>query len=676
MSDQGELYENSWILHHVLERFIGSREVVAARRKMKLLVERIFNAIEKDFKKFQAGSGAEGIDMKGSDEDLMFTDENVIVLCPEHDTCIPPDKRENTYAIMRETDSRPGYVALEVVQMGEKANNYLLKSVVPVGHLQFISSEIYVRVWYDDFIKSLPVEIHGPANTVNDQTSAAVATDYVVSFQCCNWPKVADEWVTRPRFYNWPDQALRDQIVQDGCHLVPVGDKTSADTFLQWRISFVTAERKLVSSLTRVQFLVYGLLKYFLKQISDMLKQLLGDIDIITSYIMKTVIFHAVENTPSLLWQEKHSFFCFMFCLNILISWTKIGYCPNFFIKRNNMFLGKVQGENQEKLLRFLVDLRNKKWGCLSVGTFIQPSIGERIARVRNGDWEYVLPPSSLLQLECDMIIVSGIVKCAHIPEVLPTSLALLSNLKSDVDEFISYAVTANGLRFKGMETFEKHVPARGNKEKYKSLRKSKKLLTPLASICKSPGELTLATYYYQTGNYSKALELCGHMISLFKTYFANDSVTQSLADMYEQIYSGQRFTLWRTFREAFVVDINLLKRAPHFCQLQLHQEIQISDSLPISPFPFAEFLSFLCYHELGDNERRDSALLRLVALKHKRELMDNVRWMIHNILGVCYEMVGSPRMALKEYRESIAIPVLNQSINPAKERIERLQQC
>lgn len=109
----------------------------------------------------------------------------------------------------------------------------------------------------------------------------------------------------RPGLNEWPDKTLRDEIVGGGCHLVPVGDKTSSDTFLQWRISFATAERRLVYCLSRVQFLVYGLLKYFLKQISDTLKQILGDTDILSSYIMKTVVFHAVEKTPWSFWQEK-----------------------------------------------------------------------------------------------------------------------------------------------------------------------------------------------------------------------------------------------------------------------------------------------------------------------------------------------------------------------------------
>ncbi|XP_033729962.1 uncharacterized protein LOC117319240 [Pecten maximus] len=686
MADQGELYANSWILYHVLDRFIGSRELVDIRRRIAVLDENFSNQNEFHAQIFLTGSKPEGMKMQGSDNDFMLTDTDVMVLCQDTgipdtsnpDTCNPLNYMHKTVLIMRNTDSRPGYVALEVVHAREISDRCLDESIVPVGELHLVSSEIYTRFLHDRFTCfQLHTEMHGPATNINTEgIHLSAGHDVSKTFRCYSWPKDADEWKTRPRLYNWPDQSLRDEIVQGGCYLVPVGDKTSDDTFLQWRISFTTAERKLVYSLTHVQFLVYGLLKYFLKQISDKLKQLVGDTDILSSYIIKTAVFYAVESTPGSFWQEKHTFLCFMFCLNILITWVKTGYCPNYFIKRNNMFLGKVHGENQDKLLCFLVDLHDKKWGCLSVGTFIQPSIGERMNTARNGLLEYVLKSSTLLELECNATIITKTFTYRWSLDVLPVSLALLSESKSDMDEFIGYTTTAGSLSQIGMETFGKHIAVSGNKEKYKSLRRSKKLLTPLASICTSPGELTLATYYYQTGNYSKALDICEHMIVSNKIYlspYTGKHIDENNAPR----LSGHGKTLLQKCKEGCTSDIRFVKNTSQFCPTYLHQEIKnVLDAhlLTIPPIPYAVFLSFLCYHKLGDTSRRDEALMHLRAVKHDVIKWVRIYWIVHNLLGICYEIVGDTQRAIREYRDSLSVRGFGQHMNPAKERIERLQ--
>ncbi|XP_021370379.1 uncharacterized protein LOC110461284 [Mizuhopecten yessoensis] len=314
MADQGEQYEKSWILHHILDRYIGSPEEVETRRRRVLQLELITCG---RLVTFYTGGGAEGIRLKGSDTDTMLIDNNVIVLCPFQDSSIPQDSKDKTVFMMRDADSRPGYVNLELVNQGPTRNKLINYSIVRDGNAFFISSEMCRRNLADSAgnMTNSIMETHGPAVTLTSvQSKTQFDHDLVVAFHCTRWPREAYEWVSRPRQHSWPDKSLRDEIVQGGWHLVPVGDRTSADTFLQWRISFTTAERKLIHSLTHTQFLIYGLLKYFLKQISDRLKPIFGDEDILSSYIMKTVMFYAVESTPGSLWQEKNTFFCFMLC--------------------------------------------------------------------------------------------------------------------------------------------------------------------------------------------------------------------------------------------------------------------------------------------------------------------------------------------------------------------------
>ncbi|XP_033754633.1 uncharacterized protein LOC117337652 [Pecten maximus] len=679
MTEQDDQDERSRILYHTLNKWIGNKELVSVRRKLTLTKERMINAGKCGINVFYTGSRSEGMQMKGSDQDVMLFYKTVIVTCPHPYISIPQGRANNSVLWMRDADSsRPGYVTLELVHLGQECPAHLIKSIVPVGKQKFISSEIHRRSYMDYLGKSmkLNVEVNGPATALMDEDShVSVDTDYVLGLSCPDWPKEANEWISRPRLHGWPDQVLRDQIVQGGCHLVPVGDKTSADTFLQWRISFTTAERKLMYSLTHVQFLVYGLLKYFLKQISGKLEQLLGDTDILSSYIMKTVLFHATENTPDSFWQEKHTFLCFMFCLNILITWVNAGYCPNYFIKRNNMFLGRFDAGNKQKLLHFLIDLHDMKWQCLSVGTFLQPPLGELVENMRNGATETLLPLPSGSECECDLKIFSEISSSICRPDELPVSLALLSKSKSDLDEFLAYVPTVQAVLLIGTESFGKHIHVRGNKEKYKHLRKCKKLLSPLASACTSPGSLTLATYYYQTGNYIRALDICKHTITSFKIYFGG-RIKREDKEMYRHQICGQRYTLLQKAQMIFASDILFTQNFAQLCPSHLHDEIEKleRDILNIPPVPYALFLSFLCYYELGDNMRRDTALSLLLYMKSNKYQGSDSTWIVHNLLGICYEMVGDTRKALREYNDSLAVKVFSQYLNPAKERIERLQ--
>ncbi|XP_069133045.1 uncharacterized protein [Argopecten irradians] len=684
MAGQNEIdeYKKSWILYHVMNNWIGSEELMEIRRKGVILKDLGINTEKQlSFCMFSTGSTSEGISMKGSDSDVMTILKDVVVLCR--------DQRDNTYmsnnrddmSVLRakHTDSRPGYVALKLVYLGRGCPSELIKSIVPVHDQFFISSEEYRRA-YTDIIKRLSkadFKMHGPASTfTGEKRKFANEVDCVQAFRYPYWPKEALEWVIRPRPNGWPNEALREEIVNDGCYLVPVGDKTSAYTFLQWRISLATAERKLVYSLTHVQFLVYCLLKYFLKQISDILSQLLGDTDILSSYIMKTVIFYAVEKTPDTLWQEKHTFLCFMLCLNILITWVKAGYCPNYFIRNNNMFLGKVYGENQQKLLCFLIDLHDMKWGCLSVGTFIEPTIGYCVGRAISGYWKNLQKLPSKLERKQDMEILNATKQCAAVSvlDTLPDSLTLMCKSTSDLDEFIYYILTINGLSNAAQDEFDGYMSHRKNKEKYKSLRKRMVLLAPNASVCSSPGKLELASFYYQTGNYRNTLCMCGHMTSSFKLY-AYAAINEQ--KKYEHMYCCHGYTILKKYQEAFASPLYVLQKYSRFHPLKLLQITKLLRGcfLLIPPLPYALFLTFLCYHEIGDTKRRDAALVDLRSVKYDENQGGDEYWVVHNMLGICYEIVGDNQRALREYREFLTVETFDQYCNPAKEMIKRLQQ-
>ena len=111
-------------------------------------------------------------------------------------------------------------------------------------------------------------------------------------------------------------------------------------------------------SLNHTQFLTYGLLKLFLKEIIN--NRLSEEEKLLCSYHMKTTIFWAIQQNTLAHWCPQNLLEGFWVCFKLLLKWVYEGYCPNFFIPENNMFLNKVFGEAQTTLFSQLYGLYEK----------------------------------------------------------------------------------------------------------------------------------------------------------------------------------------------------------------------------------------------------------------------------------------------------------------------------
>ncbi|KAJ8311431.1 hypothetical protein KUTeg_010786 [Tegillarca granosa] len=137
-----------------------------------------------------------------------------------------------------------------------------------------------------------------------------------------------------------------------GGHL-PIGNPNSQESHLQWRFSFSLAEKKLVYSFNHTQFLCYGLLKLFLKHAINSNEQVK---DLLCSYFLKTSLFYCIEE-ENIVWNQENFLHCFWTCIRRLLKWILDEYCPNYFIKENNMFEGKICGRNSKVLYDYLFEL-------------------------------------------------------------------------------------------------------------------------------------------------------------------------------------------------------------------------------------------------------------------------------------------------------------------------------
>ncbi|XP_033761560.1 uncharacterized protein LOC117343327 [Pecten maximus] len=485
-----------------------------------------------------------------------------------------------------------------------------------------------------------------------------------------HWPKEAKEWITRPRLCGWPHQELIDKIVNSGCHVVPVGDKCSEDTFLQWRISFAIAERSLVHSFSLIQLKVYTLLKYFLRQIKETLKDTIGDDDILCSYFMKTVLFHAIENSRQTFWQDKNLFYCFWFCLNILIAWVRTGFCPNYFIQANNMFQRKVHGHNQQILLDILDNYSRMKWMCLSVGNFIKPSI-----------WEFLCDVSMQAQFASPKTLQEKIMdqdrKTLHSinPFISPSlgetgkALYLLSTSKSELEEFQTYFFVIEELRCFALEIntedLSENETATDNKTRYRRLRKCKYWMTPSAAM--GTNVLYLATFYFLTGNFNKCLEMSRRVMELASNLMLVNQLAPEVHKLYHPPHSCTLRRLQKIYSKLIFFkpgDMHL----PH-----LYLECKNDGFICVPPLPYVLFLNFLCCHELGDTCGRDESLQHLLQVQYDEYDGGQKFYIVHTFLGICHQILGDYHRAIRAYWESKSV---NPNMNSTTERIAVVYLC
>lgn len=87
-------------------------------------------------------------------------------------------------------------------------------------------------------------------------------------------------------------------------------------------------------------------------------------------------MFWCIQTDPGYEWSEENFFECFWKCYKLPLSWVYAGYCPNFFIPQNNLFVCKIEGADQEKLFTEMYDHYCTGKQCLSSITVLQEALG------------------------------------------------------------------------------------------------------------------------------------------------------------------------------------------------------------------------------------------------------------------------------------------------------------
>jgi len=128
-----------------------------------------------------------------------------------------PDEFHNYVMVWEIIGSHlPGYVYLDL--------RYLLTECVDEDQYNAVECD---RGTYGSHNFDVAIEkVHGPARVViHPRDPKSLSTDTVYCIRCLVWPSQAAHWPTRHRNYDWPDSAIVDRVVSNGCDVVGVAHR-------------------------------------------------------------------------------------------------------------------------------------------------------------------------------------------------------------------------------------------------------------------------------------------------------------------------------------------------------------------------------------------------------------------------------------------------------------------
>eukprot|EP00105_Crassostrea_gigas_P004718 XP_011418024.1 PREDICTED: uncharacterized protein LOC105321456 [Crassostrea gigas] len=635
---------------------VGTSEEVAIRRETADISEMVQRRVKSYDSTIMMVSGSyrEGFRLEGSDLDFMYWPNN-------HRVIMDMSQSEyyntaNTTLILSDsTESPPGFTLLQLLTpttIGE-----VQSACVRMNDRVYISSSTYRQLTCS--IVRPNSTVHGPCGS---GVRGGVEYDTAHCFVCDFWPSSASSWIDR--CHSWPDPEVVSDIVRNGCHFVAIGHPLGPHEHEEWRFSFSQAEYKLVSSMNHCQFLTYGLLKLFLKEVMN--QQSEESNKLLCSYHMKTAIFWAIQQNTLPHWCPQNLLAGFWVCFKLLLRWVYEGVCPNFFIPQNNLFLTKVHGSAQNRLFLQLHELYKKGLACLLQSS----SIRSYIIGVLYNPRLSICTDESIMRSEVDydvqlvkesIKVIAPSVDLFDLTKVIHTIEQLVDSPLTHYQLVALRRLTAFLFQCTAFQLQNMYTNTGVNKQMYIADKMSCHTLKLAAKFGCISDMLYIAMYYYKTLRYREALSV----IEMTKVKLAQPYL------MYEGHVDRERYTeavggqSWSTkMRQAVARVIKIDNRMCYISELIPEQQsaLQNKDNrLYIPVFVMLHFLEFLCYRHI-DTTLSQAALDELQVLVHHDQglyihIFRDISW---EILGICQQITGNLQAALYSYQQSLTQYPLN----------------
>ncbi|XP_034333413.2 uncharacterized protein [Magallana gigas] len=648
---------------------IGTPQQVTYRRDIVDIMEMLRNnqMLNNETTVVLSGSHREGFRLSGSDMDHMHWPNDHRVIW-DFSQCQFYNTQEHALILCDSSESPPGFTLLWLPL--EITNSRVASACVRMNGMLYISSSKYREVTC-----SLVVPGSSPHGPCGSGSIGNVEYDNAHCFVSDFWPPSASSWIDR--CHSWPPPHVVNDIVRNGCHFVAIGHKLGNHTDNEWRISFSQAEYKLVCSMNHTQFLTYGLLKLFLKEIIN--EGLRDEDKLLCSYHMKTTVFWAIQQNVLPRCCPQNLLTGFWVCFKLLIKWVYEGVCPNFFIPENNMFLSNIYGEAQKALFTRLYRLYENGIPLL----LHSPSIRSYIINVLCNPRLTICTDEHTLISEVD--VDRDIFKEVYANDALSkwdlhrceislhTVEQLLGLPLTQYHIVTLQKLTATILQRTAFILHSMYTYTGSNKQLYIVNKVACRLMKLSAKFGFVSDMLYIAMYYYKTFRYRDALSV----IDLTKVKLAQPYLMYRSVDIerYTEAVGGQ--SLSTKMRQAVAKDIKLDNDIFYIDEFIIPEQVQSNNkpSLYIPPLVLLYMLEFLCSRHV-DTMKAQRALDDLKVLVHHDQgqlVPVHLRDISWEILGICQQITGDLQAALFSYQQSLRQYPLNKIQTATRQRIQDL---
>ncbi|KAL5008697.1 hypothetical protein ScPMuIL_014278 [Solemya velum] len=630
---------------------------------------------------YSTGSRPEGIglDLLQSDFDQMLCTEGYQIIHKSSDWVYNP----RLLLVLTDTSKvHPGFCLLRLMNKDEPT------CIRACDAVQFICTTNHqeLQVLNHKFLLFGDIyHPHGPAHTLN----AGVDVDTV---PCLNahWPPGARDWIHRPRPSNFPPKNLVGNAEVEGAHVVPVGYKFSESREIEWRFSFSLLELKIIQIWPTTTIHCYFCLKLLQKSLTKCLPELPN---ILSSYHIKTVLFWLVEETGIGFWNDNCLVECLMFSVSRLFDSIANCCIPHYFMGHNLLEKDEKIQRNLMRLLSSFVADRARL--CQEITSMLDDyvarsysrtfciQLGSNISFQNVFDTEHVLTHERLA-VHCRFthrvfILPSKLVQHVYSQD----SLTFLKNM---------YRVTKKLQTFSSLYDHEMTLTINYIKQIFISMCATHLLSTLkkarmgnmdtaffsglLRGMLKEnalsrQGNLRLANFYYQIGQYQKAIQVLETVSAMTDRRSLKicgfQSTDVSLNRASEVVVINSPFdvsTLFFTTEHVFMK--GEISSTPYALQYDMfktsHSPAHFYESLQndyknhafVDPDVLHYYLQYLSFSEMGNR-------------KHAQVALDNLKWITTeedtlqkqtalNVLGQCYLTEGDLRRATNCFVKSLCM--------------------
>ena len=647
--------EHNTYLSCLLDDVTGSEESVRTMQDYCKIHDCIWSPKPDNVNVYYTGSKAEGLDLPGSDDDFMYDINEIYDIdVSESLQDLVRSTRRNKLLII--TDNvPPAFAMLKCVTL---QNPLLLRSAVLMNNEAYLSSQQFVSSPWLQSDKTDTSRIQGPSVEVWGEyaDTSESGIDNVPSILCKFWPTSATEWKDRPRHYGWPSQRDKEYIEQFGCHLVPVGHPLSAKKSLEWRLSFSIAERTLVWSFNHTQLQCYAVMKLILKEYVKT-KCAEKHKSVLCSYFIKTFLFWQFEKIERSFWQIANLSGCIVYLFREFFSCIRTGVLRHYFVPRFNLLEIKLTPDAQTELLKIfgkVIETGISIIGqCSSLVGMCSHFFEIRDKRHCAERTTYIRKRRFLPNDEITTNFISS-----KILDLIYSKLLTYESIFAALVRLYAEGNVPNSLSLFFIRRLGLLIATR---KLYNSVHQCNKYVHYHMALLNrnvygtdlATSKLWLSMFLMQQGDYDGSLWTVHGVLSSIPPYalYYSGGIKSGYdsKQLYVDRYCGRNVDILCRAKEAWLLDMQFSPGEYPFVPRAIQIELDYCDphlGVRISPFTYAYYLMFLCYHALCQYDNKDRALRLLVDTANDRERRGVRIHHSYNIAGHCLLIAGNLDMA------------------------------